>query len=65
MTVKLNCISMNTKIVLIVSINFEKMTRKKLLVLKKKMMNIKNYIIFGTGNNKLYSCVKLIVPIGR
>ena len=45
MIVDLNCNSISTKIVLIVSISFEELTGKKLLILKQKMMNIKNYIL--------------------
>ena len=56
---------MSTIIVLIVSIKFEELTRKKLMVLKQQMMNIKIAFFFGIGNNKLYSCKKNIVPIGR
>ena len=42
MTVESNCNSMSTKTVLIVSSNFEELTRK-LLVLKQQMMNIKSH----------------------
>ena len=49
---------MSTTIVLIVSIKFEELTRKKLLVLKKYMMNIKKTFFFGIGNNKVYSRIK-------
>ena len=58
LTVEFNCNSMSTILVLIVSIKFEELTRKKnTLVL--------NRFFFCIGNNKLYSCIKNIVPIGR
>ena len=65
LTVEFNCNSMSTIIVLIVFIKFEELTGKKLLVLKQQMMIIKITLFFGIGNNKLYSCIKNIVPIGR
>ena len=45
LTVEINCKFMSTIIVLIVSIKFEELIRKKIFVLKQLMMNIKNYII--------------------
>ena len=56
---------MITIIVLVVSIKFEELTRKKYWFLKQEMMNIEFTFFFGIGNNKLYSCIKNIVPIGR
>ena len=44
LAVELNCNSMSTIIVLIVSIKFEKLARKKILVLK-QMTSFKNYIL--------------------
>ena len=54
------CNSMNTVIVLIVSIKFEELTRKDIGF---ETLNITFF--FGIGNNKLYSCLKSIVRIGR
>ena len=44
MTAELKCNSIISKNVVIVSINFEELT--KILALKHEMMNIKNYILF-------------------
>ena len=47
------------------SIKFEELIRKKYWVWNSRWWILKITFFFGIGNNKLYSCIKNVVPIGR